>query len=498
MRTQRFFTIIATLWCCASVALAQAPEGYYSAAAGKKKADLKAALHDIIRTASVLNYGSGSGATWSGFYQTDRTDDGYCIDRYSAEQRQFTSTTSAPSGMNIEHSFAKSWWGGSKNQAYCDLFNLMPSDSKANSAKSNYPMGVVTSTTWQNGSIVIGNSNDTNVKVWEPEDKWKGDFARTYMYMVTCYSDLTWTSNGLNQLDNNQWPTFNAWTQEMVLEWSRQDPVDDIERQRNEAVYEIQGNRNPFVDFPHLCEYVWGDSIAYAFYPDKSTTNPGTGGEGGSGDVEDGTSETVLDAPLTDGLGVFTDILPSGEQGSLWRSNASYGAVANAYSNGAQVADNYLVAKIDLRGYTDATLSFVHQTGFNKSIEVGGTYFQVLVADDYYGVPEDASWESLDVNFPTPPSSGWTSAEESGDISLKRYAGSMVTLAFRYTSTTSACYGWEIRDVLVTGFVSTGITDVIDSNAGAAEGHSYDLTGRRVRANQAKGLIVVDGRLVVK
>jgi hypothetical protein len=64
--------------------------------------------------------------------------------------QQFQSSTftshngSAVSGMNIEHSFPKSWWGGSENEAYRDLYNLYPSDSKANSAKGNYAMGVVT------------------------------------------------------------------------------------------------------------------------------------------------------------------------------------------------------------------------------------------------------------------------------------------------------------------------------------------------------------------
>ncbi len=273
MPTTKLLALLPLLYTCNLFAQTGIPEGYYSTASGKSKAELKSALHSIIRTASVLEYGSGNGRTWSGFYLTDRNEDNYCIDRYSTEQRKFTTTNSAPSGMNIEHSMAKSWWGGSKNQAYKDLFNLMPSDQGANSAKANYAMGEVTSASYDNGSIKIGKGTRVSNKIWEPEDKWKGDFARTYMYMVTCYSDLTWRSNGLDQLENNQWPTFNTWTQEMVLRWSRQDPVDSLEVARNEAVYGIQGNRNPFVDFPNLCEYVWGDSTEYAFYPDKSITS---------------------------------------------------------------------------------------------------------------------------------------------------------------------------------------------------------------------------------
>ena len=84
------------------VVAAQFPAGYYNHAEGKKKAELKAVLKDIICNANVLNYGSGVGATWSGFYYTDRTEEGYCMDRYCDEWRQFNSSTEAVPGMNIE------------------------------------------------------------------------------------------------------------------------------------------------------------------------------------------------------------------------------------------------------------------------------------------------------------------------------------------------------------------------------------------------------------
>lgn len=123
-------------------ALAQIPDGYYDALKDKKGAELKTAVHNIIKNANVLDYGSGNGSTWWVFYSTDN-DNGYVIDRYSNNRVKFVSRGAVASGMNIEHSFPKSWWGGSKNQAYKDLYNLMPSDSKANSSKSNYGMGIV-------------------------------------------------------------------------------------------------------------------------------------------------------------------------------------------------------------------------------------------------------------------------------------------------------------------------------------------------------------------
>ena len=138
-------------------ALAQIPDGYYDALKDKKGAELKTAVHNIIKNANVLDYGSGYGSTWWGFYSTDN-DNGYVIDRYSNNRVKFVSRGAVASGMNIEHSFPKSWWGGSKNQAYKDLYNLMPSDSKANSSKSNYGMGIVTEVSYQysvNSNVIV-------------------------------------------------------------------------------------------------------------------------------------------------------------------------------------------------------------------------------------------------------------------------------------------------------------------------------------------------------
>ena len=137
-------TLFLLLLLLSPLAFAGIPKDYYKNADGKKKAALKAAMHDIIQPKKVLKYGGGSNSTWSGFYVTDRTSDGYVIDRYSPRSiwRKFSSSdnanyANAPSGMNIEHSFAKSWWGGSTNNAYKDLYNLMPSESGINSDKSN-------------------------------------------------------------------------------------------------------------------------------------------------------------------------------------------------------------------------------------------------------------------------------------------------------------------------------------------------------------------------
>lgn len=251
-----------------SLLQAQAPTGYYDASMGKKKDSLKTAMWKIIsKNVKVQTYGTG---TWAAYQTTDvRPDDGTVWDMYSDNHRDFNGT-SAPSGMNIEHAFPKSWWGGTQEDAYFDILQLRPADAAANSAKSNYVMNVVTSTTWTNRVTTVG-KDSRGVKAWEPADEYKGDFAREYMYMVTRYEDYStlWTSNGISdgQLLNNTYPVFTDWTIALLLKWSRQDPVSTKEITLNNAAYKIQNNRNPFIDYPHLCEYIWGDSVDYAFNP---------------------------------------------------------------------------------------------------------------------------------------------------------------------------------------------------------------------------------------
>lgn len=114
------------------------------------------------------------------------------------------------------------------------------------------------------------------IDAWEPADEYKGDFARSYMYMVTSYEDLAtkWTGNSVNQLDNNTYPVFEQWTIDLFLKWCAQDPVSQKEIDRNNAIYKIQGNRNPYIDYPLLAEYVWGKLMSVPFTYDGNVSIP--------------------------------------------------------------------------------------------------------------------------------------------------------------------------------------------------------------------------------
>ena len=115
--------------------------------------------------------------------------------------------------------------------------------------RSNYPYGEVSSPTYtsDNGSKLgpCSYSGYTGT-VFEPIDEFKGDLARTYFYMATCYEDRIsgWSSA---VLDGSSYPCYTTWFLNMLLEWDAQDPVSQREIDRNNAVYSVQGNRNPFV-----------------------------------------------------------------------------------------------------------------------------------------------------------------------------------------------------------------------------------------------------------
>ncbi len=235
------------------------PDGYYDSLSGLNGSALRKAAKAKVRNHTVISYGDN---TWDAFKQTDThfvNGQNCWWDMYSYNN---VTVASGHPGMNIEHSVANSWWGGTKNDAYKDLFHLNPSNSDANSRKSNYPLGEVSNVTWTNGATIVGSpvagQGGGNGYVYEPCDEYKGDFARVFMYMFTVYDDINWDSAKGWMFDKSNVDIFKPWAIQLLLKWHRQDPVSAKEIARNEAIYKIQGNRNPYIDSPELAEYVWG------------------------------------------------------------------------------------------------------------------------------------------------------------------------------------------------------------------------------------------------
>lgn len=152
---------------------------------------------------------------------------------------------------NREHSWPKSWWGGGESfDAYSDLFHVIPADGYVNNLRGNHPLGEVASPTIHtstNGSLVGECANpEAGGTCFEPADALKGDLARIYFYMAARYEGEL----GCCQRAAVDGANLEPWTEVVLRAWHEADPVDDDERARNEAVYLLQGNRNPFVDFP--------------------------------------------------------------------------------------------------------------------------------------------------------------------------------------------------------------------------------------------------------
>ena len=258
----------------ASLSFAQPPAGYYASAVGKNGNALRVAMYNIIKGHNALSYNE----LWQAFYTTDsRPDNGKVWDMYSDRpgttpayyftfgSDQCGNYSGEGDCYNREHSVPKSWFGGSVAPMYTDLFHLYPTDGFVNSKRGNLPIGKVTNATWTstNGSKV-GTSNISGYsgQVFEPIDSFKGDFARTYFYMAVCYMDK---NLGVETQSNFLGGNLKPWAKDLLLQWAAMDPVSQKEIDRNNAVFQIQHNRNPFIDFPELAEMIFGSDTNTAF-----------------------------------------------------------------------------------------------------------------------------------------------------------------------------------------------------------------------------------------
>lgn len=506
-----FYFLFIPLWVAAVI-----PSGYYKYADGKTKDVLKSSLHSIISKAKVLDYGSGPGKTWTGFYSTDRYDGDRVRDRYSYGEFRFSSTASvngasAVGGMNIEHSFPKSWWGGATNQAYKDLFNLMPCEQKINSSKSNYAMGVVEKVKNTNGCTKVGtgDAGGKNVSLWEPADEWKGDFARNYFYMVTAYSNLSWTGEGLNMLEHNEWPTLQKWAYELFLEWNRQDPVDEIEKARNEAVYGIQGNRNPFIDYPNLAEYIWGDSIEYAFDIANSYTgdvigdDENIGDDGGDNKNDDDTDDDNKDGDENeDGTDDGNDNEDDGDM--AFYEDFEFGS-KGSYSKGTVVCTMATWSMDDVLLYKDKNAN----DEVSMRLRSGGVAEMITdkrggcdMLTFYAGNFNSDTGVTLTVSYSLDGGKTWTSVINSMTLAeWKQYEYAIkqpgnIRLKFEAGGTSGKRI--NVDDVKMTNYVEETDVDVVMQNNVVSNDVWYDLSGRKCDVSMLKpGIYVHGGKKVV-
>lgn len=247
--------IIFTIQCLAfSTLLWSQPVNYYNQAEGKKGTELKAALHQAI--SGHVDYSYNNSKYLMNYCDADPANPSNVILLYT--QRSQASDTYGTGGdyINREHVWAKSHGNFADIRPMdSDVHNLHPADASVNEMRSNRDFDKVS----PNGTQ-IGEAPGTwyNNSAWEPADAAKGQVARAILYMDVRYEgtngemDLT-AFNGVNT-----YPQPKHGNLQTLLEWHRKFPPTDFERRRNERIFNMQLNRNPFVDHPEFADLIWG------------------------------------------------------------------------------------------------------------------------------------------------------------------------------------------------------------------------------------------------
>ncbi|WP_312393540.1 endonuclease [Chryseobacterium sp.] len=266
---------------------AQAPAGYYDGTTGLSGYALKSKLHDIISTKNInWNYGDlpnyYNQTDLDKYYDHGPSNTTILLDIYSekpleADAYEYTaadliSTSNAEGlGYNREHAVPQSTFN-SNYPMYSDLHFVIPTDARINQLRNNYPYGIGNSTvhyTFTNTSRIANSAIPNYVytnRVYEPIDEFKGDIARMLLYFAVRYENKLPSFNhstnanpalDRSALDGTAERAFEPAYIAMLLQWHNQDPVSPREIDRNNAVYAIQNNRNPFIDNPQWVNAIW-------------------------------------------------------------------------------------------------------------------------------------------------------------------------------------------------------------------------------------------------
>jgi len=268
---KKHFFLIAL--CISAWAFADTPENYYVSVNGKSGDAILDALYSKVASHDDVGY--------DGLYvlykYTDTDANGIVYDIYSS--CNFTiKTDECSSGYkkvcdcyNREHTVPQSWFGSGKPKS--DIFNVYPTDGKVNNQRGNYPYGECANgekcddNSKARGRLGASTFSGYSGKVFEPDDEFKGDLARSYFYMCAAYRTTTFLKSSEGEVVftyNDKKTNLTQYAINLFMKWHREDPVSEKELKRNDAAYNLnnsdaQHNRNPFIDYPELAEYIWGN-----------------------------------------------------------------------------------------------------------------------------------------------------------------------------------------------------------------------------------------------
>lgn len=406
LKHSRIFSLIIILlsaqlsWAGSITPAANLPT-YYSGVNGKSGATLWSAVHTVAAEGfSGLSYND----LWTAYYITDTIPGSttQIIDMYggctftSSNQDKGSGGTTECDKYNREHSIPKSWFGGSTaaTSPGTDLFHVVPADKLVNNKRSDNAFGEVNSAEYTSSigsklgtpkAIAISNTmlysgKDTTVncstsKVFEPIDDYKGDFARGYFGTLlkwTDYSNKFTTGDGAAMFSDSytaagHWG-LTPYGIALLMKWHRQDPVSLKEIQRNNKVQLEQGNRNPFIDYPDLAEYIWGSHAGETFYLASSTATYtdayiATAKTGLYGEDDDTPTLTVSSSSLT--------VDPVAVNGTSTKTFTV---------TGANLTGNITITKTSGSGYFTVSQSSI-TSGYNGTNTIIVTYHPTAIGD---------------------------------------------------------------------------------------------------------------------
>lgn len=468
--------LTAGMLCLALHLAAQGPNNsgtYYQNADGKKGSALKTALSGVIHPHTVISYNG----LWEAFKTTDNKGDNIVWDMYSnttsydiGGSEQGANYKGEGDSYNREHSFPKSWFGDA-SPMYSDLVHIVPTDGYVNNRRSNYPFGETNGEDYKsnNGFSKLGASTTSGYSgtVFEPNDEYKGDFARIYFYMATCYEDnfSSWSSP---MLAGNKYPAYKDWALTMLLKWAKEDPVSDKEIARNNAAYALQKNRNPFVDYPGLEQYVWGTMTDVPFsydnyngdiqYPDPGT-DPVVG--------EQTYAKVTAASQLQTGYGYIIVY----EGGSVAMSD-----MGSSIRNGAAVTIS-----------SDKIVTTVNESGKPYQMELGGKsgeYTLYSSADNVYLALNSSDNKLHGAETADTDNAKWTINVSATDATISNNAYPERSINYNTGSPRFACYKATSKQqpvALYKNVTPSSIMGTSISNIDNAPVDVYSLTGMAVK-----------------
>ncbi|MCR5270062.1 MAG: endonuclease [Prevotella sp.] len=395
---KKTLTLLAVLSITLLNSWAQGPNNsgtYYQEANGKKGEALKTALYSIIKNHKTLSY-----SDLEDYYEkTDKRPDGHVRDWYSNITNYNWNqhgNSSEGAGWNKEHTVPQSWFNEASPMK-SDIIHVVPTDAKINNMRSSYVIAEVKDITKAsaNNYSILGSCKTPGYSgtVFEPNDEIKGDIARIYFYMATCYQDKlkNWTKGEVKKVFTNEtYPGLQQWYLDMLFRWSQQDPVDEVERARNNAVAgdDVQKNRNPFVDYPGLEEYVWGSKTETAFSYDNY--------EGG-GTVD---PDFVMQPVFTPQSGSYVEKVEVSLSCSTLGTTIYYTtdsteptAQSSVYTAPITISETTTVKAIALKGDKKSAVTTATYTITQKSNEELGDS-TILLNNSFFGVKWNGPWSN--------------------------------------------------------------------------------------------------------